>query len=223
MDEAALYARLRVANDKLLAVRSKRRRPLVDTKIITGWNGLMIRGLADAGRVFENDAYKAAAARAADFVLKHARDGQGRLQRTYAAGQAKVLAYLDDYAYLADGLIALHQATGDERWLQSAGELTEAQLRLFWDDQVGGFFYTSSEHEVLIARSKLPVDGATPSAGAVAAGNLVYLAPRSTSPSISSAVRRCLRSSGPLLEENPEAVVQTAVALSAWLEAGGGK
>ncbi len=175
-DEAAMYATLRAANDKLLAVRSKRPRPLVDTKILTGWNGLMIRGLADSGRVFGNEGYKDAAARAADFVLKHARDGQGRLQRTYAGGQAKVLAYLDDYAYLADGLIALHRATGDARWLDAAGELTEAQIRLFWDDQVGGFFYASSEHEPLIARSKLPVDGATPSAGAITAGNLVYLA-----------------------------------------------
>ena len=78
------------------------------------------------------------------------------MQRTYAAGQAKILAYLDDYAFLTDGLIALYQATGETRWLRAAGELTETEIALFGDEQVGGFFYTSTQHEPLIARSKLP-------------------------------------------------------------------
>ena len=183
----------------------------------------MIRGLADAGRVFKNDAHTAAAARAANFVLEHARDSQGRLQRTYAGCQAKVLAYLDDYAYLVDGLIALHRATGEGRWLDAAAELTAAQIPLFWDDKVGGFFYASSAHEPLIARSKLPVDGATPSGGAIAAGNLVYLGRALGKPEYLERAQKCLRATGPLLEENPEAVVQSVVALSAWLEQAGGK
>jgi uncharacterized protein len=218
-DEAVLADQLKAINAKLLAVRSKRPRPLVDTKILTGWNGLMIRGLADAGRVFKNDAHNQAAARAADFVLTHMKDPQGRLLRSYAGGQAKVLAYLDDYAFLIDGLIALARATGDDRWLKAAGELTDRQLALFWDEQVGGFFYTSSEHEVLITRSKLPVDAATPSPAAVAATNLVYLAKALDKPEYLERAQKCLRSVSPILAENPEAVPQSGVALAAWLEA----
>src|SRR5205823_6522043 len=114
-------------------------------------------------RIFKNDRYTQAATKAADFVLDKMRDSEGRLLRTYAAGQAKVLAYLDDYAYFIDGLIALHQATADERWLKVAGQMNEKELALFWDDRIGGLFYTSTEHEQLIARSKMPTDGVTPS------------------------------------------------------------
>ena len=217
--ESALNESLRAANAKLLAARSKRKRPLTDTKILTGWNGLMIRGLADAGRVFKRDDYTAAAARAADFVLAKSRDEKGRLQRTHAGGHAKVPAYLDDYAFFIDGLIALDRATGNVRFRHQAAKLTDAQLALFWDERIGGFFYTSSEHEVLFARSKLPTDNATPSGNAVSAANLVYLAGALDRPEYLARAEACIRAASPLLDEHPGAVVQTAVALDAWLEA----
>ncbi len=109
LQEAALNEKLQAARAKLLAERGKRPRPLCDTKILAGWNGLMIRGLADAGRVFHNEQYTAAAIRSADFVLTRMRNPAGRLQRTFAGGQAKLLGYLDDYALLVDGLIAWHR------------------------------------------------------------------------------------------------------------------
>jgi uncharacterized protein YyaL (SSP411 family) len=216
--EAELEAALRPIRGKLLAERAKRPRPLTDTKILAGWNGLMIRGLADAGRVFKNDRYTAAAVKAADFILANLRDSAGRLQRTYGGHQAKVLAYLDDYAFLVDGLIALHRSTGEARWLQAAGELTEAEIGLFWDERAGGFFYASTEHEQLIARSKVPTDNVTPSGNSVSAANLLYLATPLARPEYVSRAEKCIRAAAPILEDHPAAVVQLAVALSRWLD-----
>ncbi|MGD9723849.1 MAG: thioredoxin domain-containing protein [Pirellulales bacterium] len=218
ISEQQLFEALEPARKKLLAERDKRPRPLTDTKILAGWNGLMIRGLADAGRAFKSDAYQQAGVRAADFVLANMRDDQGRLLRTHSAGQAKLLAYLDDYAFLIDGLIGLHQATGDARWLKAAEELTAQQIELFWDDKAGGFFYTSTAHEQLIARSKLPVDGVTPAGNSLAVTNLLYLAKALEGPEYAERAARCLRSAGPLLEERPGAVPQLAVGLAAWLD-----
>jgi uncharacterized protein YyaL (SSP411 family) len=219
LSEGELEAKLQPIRKKLLDARSKRPRPLTDTKVLTGWNGLAIRGLADAGRVFKNPRYVEAAARSADFVLLKMRDSEGRLQRAYAGGTAKVPAYLDDYSFFVDGLLALHRATGDARWLQAAGELTEAQLALFWDDRVGGLFHTSTLHEQLIARSKLSTDNVTPSGNSVAAANLLALASLLSKPEYVERCERCIRSASPILDEHPSAVPQLVVALAAWLDA----
>lgn len=176
MTRPALERRLQADRERLLAARDKRPRPLTDTKILTGWNGLMIRGFADAGRLFGDDAYLAAARRAATAVLEHLRTPDDRLLHTYTAGKAKLNAYLDDYAFFIDGLLALHRATHEETWLKAAAELAATQHRLFWDDRFGGYFFTSGDHEALLARTKDPVDSATPSGNSVSAGNLVYLA-----------------------------------------------
>ncbi|MEX0675522.1 MAG: thioredoxin domain-containing protein [Pirellulales bacterium] len=218
LTEDELNQKLQPIRQKLLARRAKRPHPLTDTKILTGWNGLMIRGLAEAGRVFKNDESIAAAAKAADFILVNLRDGNRRLLRTYAAGQAKIPAYLDDYAFLIDGLIALHKATGDDRWLKAAGALTETQLELFWDERIGGFFFTSTQHEKLIARSKLLTDTVTPSGNSVSAANLLYLADALEKPQYVSRAEACIRSAAPILDEHPSAVPQLAVALGQWIE-----
>ncbi len=215
----AIEAQLTAINAKLLAVRSQRKRPLTDTKILTAWNGLMIRALADAGRIFENLQYTAVAARAADFILTKSRDAAGHLQRTVTDKQAKVPAYLDDYAFLIDGLIALHRATGEARWLQAAGELMEAQLPLFSDDRVGGFFNASTLHEQLIARSKVPTDTVIPSGNSMSAINLLHLAAALNRPEYVARAEKCIQSATPILVEQPAAVVQLATAVSAWLDA----
>ena len=136
----------------------------------------MIAGFAQSGRLLENKEYVTTAARAADFVLANLRTNEGRLHRSFAQGQGRLNGYLDDYAFLVDGLIELHRATQERRWLNAAEELTKTQIERFWDAEQGGFYYTSDDHEELLARSKDPVDGAIPSGNAVAAGNLVYLA-----------------------------------------------
>ncbi len=218
LSEAELDAKLQPIRAKLLVARNARPRPLTDTKILTAWNGLMISGLAEAGRVLKRPEYVAAAGKAADFLLNHARDDDGRLMRTYAAGAAKIPAYLDDYAFLVDGLIALHRATGENRWLEAARKLTDEQIDLFADEAVGGFFFTSKLHDELFARSKVPTDTVMPAGNSVSASNLLYLAEALDRPEYDSAAEGCLRAGSPLLDEHPAAVPQLAVALARWLE-----
>jgi len=217
--EDALEAELGPARKKLLAARAKRIRPLTDTKILTSWNGLMIRGFADAGRIFGEKRYVDGAVRAADFVLAKLRRSDGRLLRTYGQGQAKLNAYLDDYAFLVDGLIALHRATGDEKWLTAADELTAVQIKLFWDDKDGGFFFTSGDHESLIARAKNPLDAVQPSGNSVAAGNLVYLAGALDKPEYLTRAERTIQSSAAVLSRSPAAAPRMAASVAALLAA----
>jgi uncharacterized protein YyaL (SSP411 family) len=200
-----LEAKLAPLRKKLLAVRDKRPRPLTDTKVLTSWNGLMIRGLADAGRLLKNDRYLKSAAAAADFVLKELRTSDGRLLRTYSADKAKLNAYLDDYAFLANGLIALHQATADARWLEAAKQLTDKEIELFWDDRDGGFFFTSKDHEELIARSKGPTDGALPSGNSVSAENLLELSRQWKEPKYRERAEKTIAARAGVLKEYPQA------------------
>jgi uncharacterized protein YyaL (SSP411 family) len=211
---AQLREQLQPIRDKLLAARNKRTRPLTDTKVLTAENGLAIRGLADVGRVLQAKEYVAAAEHAAEFVLQHLRqhegDRQGRLLRTYAGGKAKLDAYLNDYAYLIDGLLALHQATKEERWLRAAEELQARQLGLFGDEKGGGFFFTASDHEALLARIKDPVDGALPAGNSISVSNLLTLAKLANRPEYVERGERAIQSTAALLESSPTAVVRMA-------------
>jgi uncharacterized protein YyaL (SSP411 family) len=211
----ALAARLEPIREKLLAARDKRKRPLTDSKILTAWNGLMIRGLADAGRLLEDERHVQAAARAADFILANLRAPSGRLQRSFAGAKAHLNAYLDDYAFLVDGLLALHEATGDARWLAAADDLTRTQIELFWDDEQGGFYFTSGDHEELLARSKDPVDSALPSGNAIAADNLVYLAQALKRPDDLGRAEKTIACFSALVNESPAAVPRMVLAWSA--------
>jgi uncharacterized protein YyaL (SSP411 family) len=161
----------------------------------------MIRGLADAGRYLERPEYTQRAVQAANFILENL-FVDGRLKRTYTAGQAKLNAYLDDYAFFVDGLLALHQATGEDRWLQQAQQLTDKQIELFWDEAGGGFFFTSADHEQLIVRGKLFHEGARPSGSSVAAGNLVYLADTLGNDSYRTKARQTIQSAATLLSRS---------------------
>ncbi|MFO0823864.1 MAG: hypothetical protein U0792_12255 [Gemmataceae bacterium] len=119
-------------------MRAKRERPFLDTKVICAWNGEMIAGYARAGQVFENKDYIAVASTAAEFILSRMRDKDGRLFRLYAAvpGQkpiARGTAFLDDYAYLVHGLLNLHDASGDKKWLDSAKQLTDIAIKFHGD------------------------------------------------------------------------------------------
>jgi uncharacterized protein YyaL (SSP411 family) len=216
--EKELESQLAPIRGKLLAARDKRERPLTDTKILTSWNGLMIRGFADAGRGLKDERYVKAAERAADFVLANLRTKDGRLLRTYGSGQAKLNAYLDDYAFFVDGLLALHRATGNKKWLDAADELTALQLDLFWDDEGGGFYFTSDDHESLLARGKDPIDGAEPAGNSVSAQNLLYLAKALDKPEYLGRAKRTIQSTSGILESSPAAAPRMAVALAELLE-----
>ena len=219
MSAADLEQALVPIRGKLLASRDQRPRPLTDTKILTSWNGLMVRGFADAGRILHRDAYILAASRAAEFVLAELRTEDGRLERTYGQGKSALNAYLDDYAFLVDGLIALHRATGDEKWLKEADALTTKQMELFWDEKNGGFYFTSGDHETLLARGRDPVDGVEPAGNSVAACNLVYLGQTLDKPEYLEQAKRTIDSAAGLLQQSPGAAPRLCVAYQSWLEA----
>jgi uncharacterized protein len=180
LSEAELLAKLAPLKKKLFDHRAKRERPFLDTKVITAWNGQMIAGYAKAAKVFKQKEYAEAAAKAADFVLTKMRDKDGRLYRIYAAApgekpSAKVPAFLDDYAYLIHGLLNLHEATGEKKWLDAAKSLTDTVVKFHGDGEKGGFYFTASDAEKLFARAKDSYDGVQPSGNSQMARNLIRL------------------------------------------------
>ncbi|MBI2866749.1 MAG: thioredoxin domain-containing protein, partial [Chloroflexi bacterium] len=171
----ALEERMAQAKAKLLAARSRRVRPGLDDKVLTAWNGLMLGSFAEAACVLDRDEYQRAAVTCASFLLGTLlRDG--RLLRSYRAGQAKGRGFLEDYACLIDGLINLHEATFDLRWLTEARTLAKHMLELFWDQRQEVFYDTGTDHESLIVRPRSFLDNAVPCGGSVAAGALLRLA-----------------------------------------------
>ena len=177
------HAPLLEGRRKLFAARETRVHPYKDDKVLTAWNGLMIAALARGARVLDDQEYSKAAVRAAQFLLNHMRDagyppkgGSRRLLARYRDGQAAYPAYLDDYAFLAWGLIELYGATFDLVWLEQALSLNRQMVDLFRDEQGGGLFFTGQGAEQLLARPKEIYDGAMPSGNSVAALNLLRLA-----------------------------------------------
>ncbi|MCH2177601.1 MAG: thioredoxin domain-containing protein [Mariniblastus sp.] len=205
MTEGELEEKLAPIRKKLFDIRANRQRPLTDDKILASWNGLMIRGYADAGRVLDQPEYLETASQAANFILDKMVDDQGRLIRTVTNGQGKLNAYLEDYACMVDGLLALHRATSEQKWIEAATTIQKKQDELFWDDVQGGYFYTSGDHENLLARTKKQVDGAMPSGNSVSAGNLLYLADQNEEGAYRDRARRCVVAASPLIERAPVA------------------
>jgi uncharacterized protein YyaL (SSP411 family) len=166
--------RLASARRKMLAERERRVRPGRDEKILTSWNGLMIRGMARAGRIFGRDEWIRSAADAADFI-RCMLWKDARLLATCKDGKAHLNAYLDDYAFMLDALLELMQADFRQLDLEFAVALADILLERFEDKREGGFFFTSHDHEKLIHRPKSAYDGAMPSGNGVAAHSLQRL------------------------------------------------
>jgi hypothetical protein len=165
---------LEIARVKLFNVREKRIHPLKDDKILTDWNGLMIAALAKAAIVLDEPVYLDAAEKAAEFVLHSIAKGE-RLLKRYRNGVAALDAHLDDYAFMAWGLLELYEATFATKYLSQALDLMNIMVEDFWDDKNGGFFLGSDQSEKLIVRSKTAYDGAIPSGNSVAVMNMVKL------------------------------------------------
>jgi hypothetical protein len=169
--DGGFEARLAGARDRLLARRQARPQPTRDDKALAAWNGLAIRALADA----REPRFVDAAVAAADQILGGLRRPDGRLGRSWKDGRSTGEGVLEDYANLADGLLALYQATFDERWFTAARDLADAILAHFGDPS-GGFFDTADDHETLVTRPKDVQDNAVPSGGSMAATVLLRLA-----------------------------------------------
>jgi uncharacterized protein len=172
--EERLFEIIQRGRQKLFQVREKRVKPGRDDKVLTAWNGLMLRSFAEASHSLESDRYRLFAVRNAEFLLSKLCQN-GRLLRSYRDGQAKLNAYQEDYACLIDGLISLYEATFSLRWIREAEQLTEQMVQRFWDPQGGAFYFTSEDHESLIHRPKDFYDNATPAGNSVAAGALLRL------------------------------------------------
>ena len=174
LDVAEVEKIIADAKEKLFVEREKRVRPGLDNKVLSGWNGLMITALAKAAAVLDEPHYREAAERAADFILE-TMCSDGRLLATYGKGRARLNGYVTDYAFFIEGLIELYQTGGDFRWLEQARRLTDVAVRYYWDETSGGFYFTASDHEQLLVRSKTANDGAIPSGNSVMLANLLKL------------------------------------------------
>ena len=199
------------ANAKLYRRRGRRPPPLLDDKILTSWNGLMISAFARAGFVFDDPSYTARAEQAADLLLTVLRK-KGRLRRSYKDGVAKHNAYLEDYAFLIAGLLDLFESNGNIRWFHEAVSLQQ-MLDTHYADENGGYFETSADHETLLAREKPGRDGAEPSGNSVALLNLLRLHELTTDDRYRATADRLLAAFHSTLAQAPRALNEMLLAL----------
>jgi uncharacterized protein YyaL (SSP411 family) len=204
LSEMALSEMVETAKKNLYEERSKRKRPLTDTKIITSWNGLMISAFAKAGFVLDAPVYTATALRAASELASRVLLN-GRLFRTWQDGQAKHRGCLDDHAFLEQAFLDLYESTFDPAWLERALEIDDILANYFEDKDDGGFFMTASNHESLIAREKPGHDNATPSGNSVQTLNLLRLYSLTGTPSYLKRAENTFRAMAASLESSPHA------------------
>jgi uncharacterized protein YyaL (SSP411 family) len=212
-------ATLAAARAVLANRRAGRAQPARDDKVLAGWNGLAIAAFADAARVLaargegeRADRYRDAAVAAAEAVLRGLITADGRLRRSWKDGRASADGVLEDHANLADGLLALYEATHDERWYGEATRLCDLILERF-ADPAGGFFDTADDAEALVVRPKDVQDNATPSGNAMATTALLRLAALSGEGRYRTAAERALATVGPLLLRYPTGFAQWLCAL----------
>ena len=218
ISRADLLARIDGMRQKVLAARKQRKSPLRDDKVLASWNGLMIRAFANAGNVLQRPDYIKVAQKAGMFVLTQMRDPNGRLLRTWRNGKGKLNAYVDDYAFVVDGLLAIHNATGEEKWLNAARRLTDLQIEMFWDEKTNGFFFTSHNHEVLIARTKNAYDSVIPSGNSVGTRNLIRLTSLTGEKTYREYARKNLQLFAARIKESPRSMAVMTLAMAEFLE-----
>jgi uncharacterized protein YyaL (SSP411 family) len=203
VSEEGLKAALQRGRSTLFEAREQRVRPGRDEKILTSWNGLMLRSFAEAARFLRRADYLQVARRNAEFLLREL-FYEGRLLRTWKDGQAHLKGYLEDYMFLADGLLAVYEADFDPRWFRQARHLVDEAIRLFADEQNGGFFDTGTDHEALLNRPKDIMDNATPAGNSVAAEVLLRLAAWTGEQVYRQRAEDYLRSLGAIMVEHPQ-------------------
>jgi uncharacterized protein YyaL (SSP411 family) len=203
---------LDAARDRLMAARAQRVRPHRDEKVIAGWNGLMLRAVADAGRVLDRRDLVLAAEANARFLLSHMRQG-GRMRRSYKDGRAPLPGYLEDQAAVADGLLSLYEATFDPHWLDEIRSLVSEMLAAFWDETQGAFFDTAADQEQLVTRPQDVTDNAIPSGTSLAVDVLLRAGMLLGEPSWIDRARVTLERLAPTAAKAPLAFGRLLVAL----------
>ena len=166
---------IRRGKTALRLVREQRVPPMLDDKALASWNGLMLRAFAEAGAALDRRDYLDAAIKNATF-LTTTMQPDGQLVRTYREGEAKLPGFLEDYSFVADGLLALYESTFDQQWLDAATALADEMIELFWDEPAGAFYDTGRNHEELVVRPRDVFDNAQPCGSSVASDLLLRLA-----------------------------------------------
>ena len=211
-----LDATLESARGKLMRLREQRVRPALDDKILASWNALAISGLASAARLLDRDDYAHAATAALQYLrAKHWREG--RLLATSAGAEARLPAYLDDYAFLLDAILELSSVRFRAEELSWAIELANVMLEHFEDPRDGGFFFTADDHEALISRPKSFADEAVPAGNALAARALLRLGFLLGEARYLQAAERALRAAWPAVLKYPQGHAATLLALEDYL------
>ncbi|WP_162657398.1 thioredoxin domain-containing protein [Tuwongella immobilis] len=202
----------------LRSVQAQRILPKQDQKILTAWNGLMIAAFAEGAMALDDPILLETAQRAADFVLRVLRNSEGRLARTTTLGMpAKLNGYLEDYAFLMHGLLALYHADFQPRWLQAVVELADLLVTHFADSTNGGFFFTADDHEQLLVRTKDVHDGSTPSGSAMAVTTLLKLAVLTSREDWYALAGETLTRYATLMHDSPSSSGQMLMALDFFL------
>jgi len=203
---------LDTARNKLLEVRRQRIWPGRDEKILTSWNALAIKGMAIASLRLDNETYYQSAEKALSFI--HATMWkENRLIASYKDGKGHLNAYLDDYAYLLDAILTMLALRWDNKWLAFALELSDVLLDKFMDQEQGGFYFTSHDHEPLLQRRRDFMDDATPSGNAIAARALLHLGYLTGNRKLIAAAEGTLKSAWQAIQQYPHAHAALLLAL----------
>ena len=177
----------------------------------------MLAAFAEAAAVLERDDYREVAITNGNFLLDNVIDKDGRLLRTYKDGKAKLNGYLEDYAFLVDALLLLHEATFGERWLRAAVELGRSMVELFWDEDSQQFYDTGVDHEDLVIRPRDTTDNAIPSGSSMATSVLLKLSVLTGDPSYDDRAATALRSAREIMQQFPSAAGHWLGALDFYL------
>jgi uncharacterized protein len=217
VDDAAQEL-LATARAKLFAERSKRPRPHLDNKVLTGWNGMMISAFAKGAIILGNREYLDVAERAMSFLLANLfESGSGELLRRWCEGEAAIPAFLDDYAFTTQALLDLFEASGKAIYLEKAAQIAKRILDRFSDPVGGGFYSTAHAAADLVLRVKDDYDGAEPSGNSIATDILLRLAHLSGDDALRNAAAKSLTAFAPKLKSQPTMAPQMAVALGRFL------
>ncbi len=206
IDVEAVDAAVERALVALAEARSHRVPPSLDDKVVTSWNGLAIRALAEAGAVLGNDDHLESARACARFVMDQLVDDEGRLLRSWSQGRANTPGFLEDYGAMTVGLLALYQATGEVEWYQTAKQFALDAIELFTDEAGGSMFSTGGDAEKLITRKKDQMDNPLPSGNSLMSEALLLLSAYEGNGDLAAAAEAIIAAGGVLVERYPSAV-----------------
>jgi len=213
LSENEIKKKMRNIQQKLLDERKKRQSPNKDDKILTDWNGLMIAALSKSTQILDESKYLEAAKKVADFLISKIRFSNGRLSHFYKDNEQSICAYLDDYAFLIWGLIELYETTFNVDYLKSALELNDYLLKHFWDNERGGFYFSSDDSETILVRKKEIYDGAIPSGNSVQMLNLLRLSRITANIEFEEKAIQICKTFSNIVKKSPSSFTQLMVAL----------